>query len=228
MTVEQTITLRDAGRRLAPLLHSRDKVASDELLDLLKSGAIKAGFRFSGRTAFWIKIPAHYWSKISSNKFRLIRYSRNKKNSGAFKVRLGEFPEEVFSQVTEQLETKKTDASYEWKAVLEATNRSYEVEITEDEWKKCLRGQNLTEPGPAIKPKSGRHELPGWRDLSVIIGAYLIKHYSEIQNPIKIDAAKKKIHAIASAEKIKGSPSEDTIKEVLSKILSKAQTISIN
>jgi hypothetical protein len=62
----------------------------------------------------------------------------------------------------------------------------------------------------------------------VIIGAYLIKHYSETKNPIKIEWAKKTIHAIAEADNVEGLPSADTIKEVLSKILSRAKTISID
>lgn len=228
MTVEQTITLRDVGRRLARLRRSRDKVASDELLDLLKSGEITAGFRFPGRTIFWIKVPAHYWSEIRSDEFRVIGYSRKKKNSGVFPVSLGDFAEDIVTQVNEQLKNNKSDASNEWKAVLEATIRTYEVEIKEAEWEDYKNRNNLTEPGPEIKSKSGRHQLPSWRDLSVIIGAYLIKHYSKTKNPIKIEWAKEKIHAIAKAENDKVLPSADTIKEVLSKILSRAETISID
>jgi hypothetical protein len=174
MTVEQTIPLRDIGRRLAPLQRSRDKVASDELLSLLQTGEISAGFRFFGRTIFWIKIPAHYWTKVSSNKFRNIRYSSKKKNSGAFKVRLGQFADDIVIQVNEQLENKKIEASDEWKAVLKATTHTYEVEITEREWADYLNRNNLTEPGPEIKSKSGRNQKPGWRNLSIIIGAYIM------------------------------------------------------
>jgi hypothetical protein len=228
VTVEQTITLRDVGRRLARLRRSRDKVASDELLDLLKSGEITAGFRFPGRTIFWIKVPAHYWSEIRSDEFRVIRYSRKKKNSGVFPVSLGDFAEDIVTQVNEQLKNNKSDASNEWKAVLEATIRTYEVEIKEAEWEDYKNRNNLTEPSTEIKSKSGRHQLPSWRDLSVIIGAYLIKHYSKTKNPIKIEWAKEKIHAIAKAENDKVLPSADTIKEVLSKILSRAETISID
>ena len=69
----------------------------------------------------------------------MIRHSRNKKNSGAYKVRLGQFAEDIVNQVNEQLKNKETDASDAWKAVLEATVRTYEVEITEDEWTKLPR-----------------------------------------------------------------------------------------
>ena len=148
MTVEQTITLRDVARRLAPLRHSRDKVASDELLDLLKSGEITAGFRFPGRAILWIKIPTHYWAPVTSNKFRVIRYSKKKKNSGIYPVSLGEFAEDIVNQVNEQFENKKTDALDAWKAVIEATIRTYEVEITEAEWANYLARHNLVEAGP--------------------------------------------------------------------------------
>jgi hypothetical protein len=227
VTVEQTIPLRDIGRRLAPLRRSRDKVASDELLSLLQTGEISAGFRFSGRTIFWIKIPAHYWTKVSSNKFRNIRYSSKKKNSGAFKVRLGEFADDIVIQVNEQLETKKSDASNEWEAVLKATTRSYEVEITERVWADYLVRHNFTEPGPEIKSKSGRNQKKGWRELSIIISAYIIKHYETTKEEIKLEESSKKIHEIAKAEKIISLPAASTIKDELSKIRAKAETLSI-
>jgi hypothetical protein len=228
VTVEQTITLRDVARRLAPLRHSRDKVASDELLDLLKSGEITAGFRFPGCTILWIKIPVIYWVPFSSNKFRIIRHSSKKKNSGVLTVQLGEFAEDIVNQLNAQLENKKTKDLDEWKALLKATTLSYEVEITVSEWANYLNRHNLTEPDPEIKSKSGRHQMPGWRDLSVIIGAYIIKHHSIEKEPIKLGEASIKIHQIAQAEKIIGLPSAPTIKEVLSNILSRAETISIN
>ena len=218
VTVEQTITLRDVGRRLARLRRSRDKVASDELLDLLKSGEIIAGFRFPGRAILWVNIPAHYWSTISSNKFRVIRYSRNKKNSGAYKVRLGQFAEDIVNQVNKQLKNKETDASDAWIAVLEATTRTYEVEITEQQWANYLARHNLAEPGPEIKSKSGRHEKAGWRDLWIIIGAYITKHYQETREHIKIEEASKNIYKLGLADRIPGLPHAPTIKDVLSKI----------
>lgn len=227
VTVEQTIPLRDIGRRLAQLQRSRDKVASDELLSLLKSGEITAGFRFTGRTIFWIKIPVHYWVPVRSDKFRVIRYSSKKKNSGTFKVRLGQFAEDIVAQVNEQLEKKKSEASEEWKAVLKATTHTYEVEITEREWADYLNRNNLTEPGPEIKSKSGRNQKKGWRDLSIIISAYIIKHYETMKEEIKAEEASKKIHEIAKAGNIIDLPSASTIKDELSKIRAKAETLSI-
>ena len=181
MTIEQTISLRDIGRRLAPLQQSRDKVASDELLSLLKSGEIAAGFRFPGSAILWVKIPTHYWAQVTSAEFRQIRHSRNRKNSGVYTVSPGDFAEDIVTQVNEQLEKKKSEASEEWKAVLKATTRSYEVEITEREWADYLVRHNLTEPGPEIKSKSGRNQKKGWRDLSIIISAYIIKHYETMK-----------------------------------------------
>jgi hypothetical protein len=228
VTVEQTITLRDVARRLAPLRHSRDKVASDELLDLLKSGEITAGFRFPGCTILWIKIPVIYWVPFSSNKFRIIRHSSKKKNSGVLTVQLGEFAEDIVNQLNAQLENKKTKDLDEWKALLKATTLSYEVEITVSEWANYLNRHNLTEPDPEIKSKSGRHEKTGWRALSVIIGAYIIKHYQETHEHIKIEEASKKIYKLAEADKIPDLPAAPTIKEMLSKIHARAEKISIN
>ena len=54
MALERTISLRDAGLRLAQLLNSSEKVASGKLLSLLKARQIEAGFQFPGTTARWI------------------------------------------------------------------------------------------------------------------------------------------------------------------------------
>ena len=227
MTVEKTITLRDAGRRLAPLRHSLDKVASDELLDLLKSGEITAVFRFPGPSISWIKIPAIYWIPFSSERFRIIRRSNKKKNSGILTVQLGDFAEDIVNQLNAQLENKKTVALDEWKALLQATTNVYEVEITESAWTEYLDRNNLTEPGPETKSTSGRNQKKGWRKLSVIIGAYIIKHYAASKEEIKIDEASKKIHAIAKDSKIFDLPSASTIKDELAAIKTRAETLSI-
>ncbi len=56
---EETMTLRDAARRfrLARLKNPKAKgIASSELLGLLRSGELKAGFYILNGTA-WIEIP---------------------------------------------------------------------------------------------------------------------------------------------------------------------------
>jgi hypothetical protein len=158
-----TISLHDAGRRLATLGTSSEQVASGRLLSLLKSGQIKAGFQFSaGRTSSWITIPAHYWAKISSDKFKIIRYSKTSSKSGAFKVRLGEFPEEVVAQVSEASSHEQA-ASDKWKGVLAATSHRYEVAIIEADWIAYEKQNPPNEPTSKKKSTSGRHEKTGWR-----------------------------------------------------------------
>jgi hypothetical protein len=225
--VGQTITLRDVGRRLAQLRHSRDKVASDELLELLQSGKITAGFRFPKPTILWVKIPSDYWVPVTSAEFRQIRHSSKKRNSGIYTVSPGEFAEDIVTQVNEQLAIKEAEASEEWKSVLKATTHSYEVEIAEREWADYLARNNLTEPGPEIKSKSGRNQKKGWRDLSVIISAYIIKHYEATKEVIKAEEASKKIHEIANAGNIVDLPSASTIEDELNKIKTRAETLSI-
>lgn len=223
-----TISLHDAGRRLAELHSSREPVACGRLLGLLKSGEIKAGFQFpAGRASSWITIPANYWTKVSSNKFKIIRYSRTSSKSGAFRVGLGEFPEEVVAEVNEASSHEQA-ASDKWKGVLAATSHRYEVAILEADWTAYEKQNPPSEPVLVKKSKSGRHEKTGWRALSVIIGAYIIKHYQETHEHIKIEEASKKIHKLAEADKIPDLPAAPTIKEALSSILSRADAISIN
>jgi hypothetical protein len=223
-----TISLHDAGRRLAELHSSREPVACGRLLGLLKSGEIKAGFQFpAGHASLWITIPELYWSRVSSDKFKVIRYSKTSSKSGAFRVGLGEFSEEVVAEVNEASSHEQA-ASDKWKGVLAATSHRYEVAILEADWTAYEKQNPPSEPVLVKKSKSGRHEKTGWRALSVIIGAYIIKHYQETHEHIKIEEASKKIYKLAEADKIPDLPAAPTIKEMLSKIHARAEKISIN
>jgi hypothetical protein len=62
-----------------------------------------------------------------------------KPKSGAFKIRLGRFADEITAQIGQQREGQSAPASEEWKAVLKATTRLYEVEIIEREWANYLQ-----------------------------------------------------------------------------------------
>ena len=88
--------------------------------------------------------------------------------------------------------------------------------------------QNLPS-GPVLvkKSTSGRDEKKGWREVFVIIGAYIVKHYEITSEQIKIEEASKKIHEIAKAQGIAGLPEAPTIRGELSKIRAKAETLSI-
>lgn len=188
MALERTISLRDAGRRLAQLLNSTERVASGRLLSLLKAGQIEAGFQFPGTAARWIKIPTLYWVTISNDKFRVIRFSDNR-SSGSFKVRLGQFAEEIIAQIYQQVEGHGAPPSEEWKAVLKATTHTYEVEIIEREWADFFarNAADLRQITSEKKSRSGRHQKTGWRELSIIIGAYILKHYETTKELIKIE-----------------------------------------
>jgi hypothetical protein len=197
---ERSISLHDAGVQLAQLLHSKEKVASGKLLSLLKAGEIEAGFQFFGSTVWWIKIPTRYWATVSTDKFRVIRFTR-KSTSGAFKIRLGEFADEIIAQISQQLECQSAPTSEEWKALLKATTLQYEVEIIEREWANFL-GSYAAQLPLEKKSGSGRYAKTGWRNLSVIIGAYILKHCKTTNEEIKIQEANENIYKIAKREGI--------------------------
>ena len=224
MAIPLTISLRDAAIQLAPALRLKEKVPSDRLLRLLKAGDVSSGFQFPGRDILWIAIPKEYWTTVSSDQFRIIRYSDRAK-SGAFKVSLGHFANEIFVQMNERLKDPSVRAADEWTAVLKATTGTYEVEIIEDDWTKYLgRSPDVLVPE---KSTAGRHQM-NWRAVSVIMGAFILKHCQTTPEKIKIQMASQKIHEIATAEKTSDLPASETIKDVLSRVLSKAETISIN
>jgi hypothetical protein len=222
---EQSISLHDAGVQLAQRLHSTERVAAGMLLSLLKAGRIEAGFQFPGSTVWWIKIPTRYWATVSNDKFGVIRLSTTRP-SGAFKIRLGQFADEIFAQISQQPEGQSASPSEEWKAVLKATTRLYEVEIIECEWTKFL-GSYAAQLPSEIRSTSGRHAKTAWRELSVIIGAYILKHCKTTNEEMKIQEASINIYKIAKSEGIADLPVAETIKDVVSKIRSKAATLSM-
>jgi hypothetical protein len=142
-------------------------------------------------------------------------------------VRLGAFPEEVVAQVNDALGHEEV-ASDKWKAVLAATSHRYEVAIIEADWIAYEQRNPPSEPAPEKKTKRGRPQK-NWKDLCVIIGAYITKHHQvSPEDKIKVELASEKIHKIAEDDRIFDLPTAPTIKEVLSKILSRAESISIN
>jgi hypothetical protein len=241
MTAEiaNTITLREVARRLAQLPGSPPgKIADGKLLGLLKSGELSAGFFFPGRVVLWITIPTYYWANISSYSFRSIRRSDDdERQIGTYRVRITKFADEYANALSRMLQQNQDNDAVgqtnglflsEFKSALSQAYRRFEVLLPESEWASYLQRHNLEVLGPATKSKPGRREKQGWRRLSVIIGAYLIKHCRQTPEVIKSELAAEKIHEIAVKEKIPDLPATSTIKDVLSEIRSKAEVISIN
>ncbi|MGB7102352.1 MAG: hypothetical protein WBD95_26765 [Xanthobacteraceae bacterium] len=152
-----------------------------------------------------------------------MRLDKDKPSSGTFRVRLADFAEQISEVVVQRSEAGKHFAE-----VLTATERRYEVEILEEEWARFLLASPSSLPSPPRKPKRGRQELESWRDLSVYIGAYIMKHHQKTKERMKLGEASKRIHEIAKNEGIDKLPSADTIGGVLSAIVAKAEVISID
>jgi hypothetical protein len=232
-----TITLRDVAQRLARLPATQSgRVADSKLLGLLKSGDLNAGFVFPGRVAMWIAIPETYWATVSSYAFRSIRRSDDDdRQTGTYQVRISRFASEYVLAMKHQIngehtlsEEGTTATLYdELKSALSHSSRRFEVVIREQEWLSYLARNNINEPSPSSKSKQGRAEKTGWRELSVIIGAYLIKHRQTTSEEMKLHLAAEHIHSLAKSSEISGLPSAATIKDTLSKIRAKADEISI-
>ena len=211
----------------------KGKLAINQLLALLQSGELRTGFHFPGRIVPWISIPPSYWARVGSDKFRSLRYSSDdEEKPGTFKVKIVEFAEEYAQAVQKKLEGDKQNQAAivdELKVALSAASGRYEVLIPESVWTEYLTRNSLRdESPPEIEPKVGRRKLKGWRGLSVIVVAYIIKHYETSKERIKLEHSSKTIHEIAKKREISELPAAPTIKEFLSEILKAADEISIN
>ena len=105
MTTEPPLPLRQVALLLGNiqrLPNSRHDVSG--LLRLLKAGELKAGFEFPGTRVFWIPISTSYWTGVSSDKFRALRYqSGDKLKQGTYKVRISDFVDEYIQVVSPEI-----------------------------------------------------------------------------------------------------------------------------
>ena len=230
MDAQPTIPLREVALRLARLPKSgTGKIANGKLLGLLQAGDLQAGFHFPGKLASWIPISRTYWASVSSDRFRSIRRSEKDKLSGTFKVRLSDVADEYVEVTSQRLEIDQRGSTdniwHEIKATLAVASHRFEVLIREQDWDDYLKKHDLEEPTRVGKSKGGRHPKEGWRELCVLMGAYIAKHHRTTKEAPKIEEASRQIHKIAEDEGISGLPAWPTIKGVLSEIYSKADNI---
>jgi hypothetical protein len=237
MSPEPVISLREVARRLPRVLKLPGKIATGRLLGLLKTGHLDAGFRYPGRTERWIPISTKFWASIGTDKIRSLNYEAgNKRRPGTFKVRISDFADELIQAVSQELQRDQAhndnDMSIsallnEFQSAISASSDRYEVVVREQDWVRYLQQHNLEEPVPLTKVRGGRYEKTSWRKLSVIIGAYLIKHYATTNEEMKTEEAARNIRNIAERDGLPDLPEWPTIKDVLSEIRSTSETLSI-
>src|SRR5262249_48823255 len=152
----------------------------------------------------WITVSHNYWARISSDRFRSIRRSDKNDLPGTFKVRLSQVADEYIDVMRQRLnmdQRNKDEAIWrELKETIAAASDRYEVVVTDQEWMGFLQRHNLDETIPETKRKGGRHPEEGWRQVCVLVGAYLFKHRELTKENLKAEEAAKKIHEIAKKD----------------------------
>jgi hypothetical protein len=226
---ELVISLHEIASRLGKFRRPPRPLDPETLLSLLKSGELKTGFHYPGQVTLWIAIPPKYWLTVGADKIRSVYYEDdNEQRPGTFKVRIGEFAAEYLKALSQaKIGKNAAIVQEEFKIALETAGRRYDVVITEDEWASYLKRHSLEYPLPEKRSTSGRHENPSWRDVSVIVGAYLIKHMQTTTELVKLEHAAEQIFHLAKDHNIANPPAAATIKDHLSKILATVESISI-
>jgi hypothetical protein len=226
---ELVVSLHEIASRLGKFRRPPRPLDPETLLSLLKSEELSAGFYYPGKVVLWIAIPSTYWHTVGGNKFRSLYYDTdNAQESGTFKVRIGQFAGEYLKALSQSKMGKDIETfKEELQKALETGPSGYEVVILEDQWANYLKRHNLEYPLPEKRSTSGRHENPSWRDVSVIVGAYLIKHMQSTNEQVKLEHAAEQIFHLAKDHNIANPPAAATIKDHLSKIFATAETISI-
>jgi hypothetical protein len=219
---EGTITLREAASRLARIRNPKGKkIESSRLLNVLRSGQLRAGFYFLHGAA-WIEIPLWYWQAIGADRFRGIGRKAGDPKSGTYKIKANEIPEEVARVIcTLVAQDEKFSGEHQTKTLQEAvadvvgaTAVEHEVTIKTRDFDAHLDSRGLQEHNPA--PKVGRGRKEGWRELCSYMAAYFGAHYRDRPaEALKIEQAKVDIINLAK-NRVSDLPVADTIKEQIS------------
>jgi hypothetical protein len=223
--VMETITLREVALRLAKIKSpATSKIDDGQLLSLLRSGDLKAGFEFPGATKRWVPIEGNYWVTVDSQKLRSIRSDEDY----TYKVRLSDFAQ-GYSRLVLSDSSHET-LKDEFPVALAAAPRRYEVVVQSEEWKKYLVSHDLKEPPfdlPKPKGKGGRNPLAGWNHLAVIIPAYLLAHHSKTRQPPNYEVAADQIYDIALKKGIDPAtvPQPGALKDVISNVYKEKESI---
>jgi hypothetical protein len=237
MAAESTIVLREIAHRLGNIRRlPSGKSAVPELLRLLKSGELNAGFAFPARSVHWISIPTSYWTGVTSQEFRSLQFVQGDKHkTGTYTVRISQFADEYVRVVSQQFENdgasgatraKITLILDELKTALSVSQRSYEVALIEQEWTDYLQRHSISESSLQQKPSAGRREKTSWHHLVPIIAGYMMtldKRPQESRDHFFIGT---KILELAEKAGIPDLPSADTIRDVISKVFASAGEFS--
>jgi hypothetical protein len=219
---EETITLREAARRLARIRRPKGKgIESSKLLNVLRSGELKAGYYIMGG-ALWIEIPLMYWQAISSDRFRRIGQNPDDPKSGTYKIRtsttlVDQVADLICKAVEEHSPTKGHDAGAMRNAVTAVVNeaaKSYEVTVKATHFLEYLKNHGLEEK--VASTNVGRKRKEGWRELCSYMAAYFAAYQRDRGRPPKIDQAQTDIIKIAKGDNVLDLPDETTIKDQIS------------
>jgi hypothetical protein len=221
---EETITLREAARRLARIRKPKGKgIESSRLLSLLRSGELKAGCYFF-RGTVWIEIPLAHWQGIDANKFRIGRKAGDPK-SGTYKIKANAIPDQVANVLCKLIAREEVSGQQQTKPLQEeiaevvgATATEYEATIKTKDFSDYLQRHGLEENKTTTNVGTRRKE--GWRELCSYMAAYFAAHYRDRgTEPLKIEQAKFDILELAKNGGVSDLPTADTIKEQISKAI---------
>ena len=222
-----TTSLRDAAVYLATLdrterTKGKTKPAVARLLNLLRSGEITAGIHFAiGLETHWIDIPISHWLDVSTNDMRVIKFTDDP-STGSFKRPPGMFSKEVMAAVTAATKEKLDVNAFE--AVLAACTKPIEVSILQSVWDE-YQARNPRTSGEV----RGRNPKSAWRDVYIVVGAYIIRHFQERGEIIKPNKVAEIILQICRKDGIAAAdlPEAATLVDQLSKIVKKAKAIQV-
>lgn len=176
----ETVDLRLAARILTRKTQLKSLDYS-VLLKLLIGGTIKAGFCVPGEPPIWIQIPNEYWARLHPSKFAKSKLGAESK-IGVHRVQLRQFAEQFveacFRVPAPTAETSIWAKDHFRRYVREAEER-FTVVIDGQGWDRYLKEKDIDPNLPRDPKGSGRPVLDGWKEMSVVLAAYVMKELTE-------------------------------------------------
>jgi hypothetical protein len=152
----ETISLREAAKKLARLHPSQKTIDDEKLLTLLRNGELSAQFAVRDSIVEGIDITADFWRTVLIERFSSIRRSNsNKKRRGTFTVSLNEFREQYVALAKKRKPPASDWIAKELAAAVAAASTPLEPIITRSSWQAYLTQHQLDEP--TERRKGGRN-----------------------------------------------------------------------
>lgn len=174
------MSLREAAKILGNSFGRRRRRGIDDerLLEILRTGALKAEFRVPELAT--IEIPLKYWKELSLSDFRRGVRKRGS-HDGLYNVRIGPFTDTFIASLPKTNDASKVQSLT---SALKRSDRACEVVLRRDDFNQYIATLRDNEDKRA---KGGRSKSPDWKATATALAGMVLQARNITQNALLIE-----------------------------------------